>query len=81
MPQTDIYGIKFKVSETGPNASPVIEILWLNQTQGNEDRSQTAIGRKSLFLKFAKTVTYDEAQEVAGQLNDQFRELSVLSFP
>jgi hypothetical protein len=80
VPQTDIYGIKFKVAENGPNASPTIELLWMNQTQGH-DASSTAIDRKTLFFKFAKTMTYDEAQDVARQLNDQFRELSVLSFP
>ena len=79
--QTDIYGIRFKVAESGPNASPTIEILWLDQTQGNDDRSPTAMGSKILFLKFSKSVTFDEAQNVARELNNQFGELSVLSFP
>jgi hypothetical protein len=80
MAQTDAYGIRFNVAENGPNAEPSIEILWLNQTQGEEDTSRTSIGRKNLFLRFTKAVTFDEAQNVARELNKQFGQLAVLSF-
>jgi hypothetical protein len=81
MAQTDAFGIRFKVAENGPNAEPSIEILWLDQTQGHEDTSPAAIGRKNLFLRFSRPKTFDEAQIVARELNNQFSELSMLSFP
>lgn len=79
MPTTDIFGIKFKVAENGPNAAPRIELLWLNQLQGNEDKSSSSIGNKSLFLRFTKTVTFEEAQAVAREMNAHFDSLLVLN--
>jgi hypothetical protein len=81
MPHTDAFEVRFKVAENGPNSEPSIEILWLKQTQGVEDTSATAIGQKTLFLRFSKTVTYDEAQNLARELNSQVDGLAILSFP
>jgi hypothetical protein len=35
---------------------------------------------KILFLRFANKTTFDQAQEVAREMNRRFSELSVLSF-
>jgi hypothetical protein len=80
MPYTDAFEVRFKVAENGLNSEPSIEILWLKQTQGVEDTSPTSIGRKIRFLRFSKKTTYDEAQTMVRELNNQVDGLAILNF-
>jgi len=81
MPHTDAFEVRFKVAEVGPHSAPSIEILWLKQTQGVEDTSATAISQKTLFLRFSKATTFDQAQNIVRELNSQVDGLAILSFP
>jgi hypothetical protein len=49
----------------------------MKQTQSEAKES---IDNKILFLRFAEKTTYQQAQDVAREMNRRFSELSVLSF-
>ena len=76
MSNTEIFETKFIVKEDG-RGNPYLAIEWMKQTQ--QVAAKDSIEDKLLSLKFAKPTTYQQAQDIAREMNSRFISLAITS--